>query len=63
MSWRKSSRTGSNGNCVEVRNDLTALRDSKNTGPVLPAQYLDQFLTEVKAGTFDRCGGAFSVLG
>jgi hypothetical protein len=27
--WRKSSRSGDTGNCVEVRNDLAALRDSK----------------------------------
>lgn len=27
--WRRSSRSGTTGNCVEVRNDLTAVRDSK----------------------------------
>jgi hypothetical protein len=27
--WRKSSRSGETGNCVEVRNDLAAVRDSK----------------------------------
>jgi hypothetical protein len=30
MEWRKSSRSGSNGNCVEVRRDLAAIRDSKS---------------------------------
>ncbi|HEV7648580.1 MAG TPA: DUF397 domain-containing protein [Actinophytocola sp.] len=30
MEWRKSSFSGSGGNCVEVRQDLAALRDSKN---------------------------------
>ena len=37
--WRKSSYSGSNGNCVEVARNLTgivAIRDSKNTdGPIL----------------------------
>lgn len=37
--WRKSSRSGSEGNCVEVARPappVTAVRDSKNpTGPVL----------------------------
>ncbi|WP_084735677.1 DUF397 domain-containing protein [Actinophytocola xinjiangensis] len=33
--WRKSSRSGS-GDCVEVRNDLAAVRDSKNPGLTLP---------------------------
>jgi hypothetical protein len=27
--WRRSSRSGDTGNCVEVRNDLAAVRDSK----------------------------------
>jgi hypothetical protein len=29
MTWKKSSHSGQSA-CVEVRNDLTALRDSKN---------------------------------
>ncbi|MFY1638301.1 DUF397 domain-containing protein [Solwaraspora sp. WMMB335] len=37
--WRKSSRSGNVGNCVEVATNLTdvvAVRDSKDTiGPVL----------------------------
>jgi hypothetical protein len=36
--WRKSSRSGSESNCVEVasREALTGVRDSKNpTGPIL----------------------------
>ena len=33
--WRKSSHTGADNNCVEVRRDLTAIRDSKNPEPVL----------------------------
>ena len=35
MSWRKSSRSENNQNCVEVRNTLAELRDSKNTAAVL----------------------------
>lgn len=34
--WRKSSYSDHDGSCVEVRGDLTALRDTKNrTGPSL----------------------------
>ncbi|MGA8117531.1 MAG: DUF397 domain-containing protein [Actinocatenispora sp.] len=37
--WRKSSRSGNSGNCVEVARNLpgvVAVRDSKNpTGPAL----------------------------
>lgn len=33
--WRKSSYSGNDNNCVEVRRDLAAVRDSKNPGPVL----------------------------
>ncbi|MFI9011196.1 DUF397 domain-containing protein [Actinosynnema sp. NPDC053489] len=37
MTWRKSSYSGnSGGSCVEVREGLDAVRDSKNAdGPVL----------------------------
>ena len=36
MDWRKASFSGSGGNCVEVRQDLAAIRDSKNPdGPTL----------------------------
>jgi Domain of unknown function (DUF397) len=37
MEWRKSSRSGSGSNCVEVAlSQAAAVRDSKNTsGPVL----------------------------
>lgn len=30
--WRKSSYSGADNNCVEVRRDLAAIRDSKNPG-------------------------------
>jgi hypothetical protein len=34
--WRKSSFSDVNGNCVEVRGDLSALRDSKHPEAQLP---------------------------
>ncbi|MBP2326791.1 hypothetical protein JOF56_007176 [Kibdelosporangium banguiense] len=48
MNWRKSSFSGTGGNCVEVRNDLAAIRDSKNPqGPTLTVDLasLRTFLT------------------
>ena len=36
--WRKSSKSESAGSCVEVRNDLSAVRDSKNPEVVLPVK-------------------------
>lgn len=52
--WRKSSKSES-GSCVEVRQDLAALRDSKQPGgPRLPAPMLTTFIQGVKDGRFDR---------
>lgn len=52
--WRKSSRSETGANCVEVRNDLTAVRDSKNsTGPILTVN-LSGFLSTVRTGRLDR---------
>lgn len=49
MTWRKSSFSGSNGgDCVEVANTLSALRDSKNpSGPVLTGR-VDLLVASVK---------------
>ncbi|MBB5800399.1 hypothetical protein F4560_000167 [Saccharothrix ecbatanensis] len=30
--WRRSSRSNTATNCVELRNDLAAIRDSKDAG-------------------------------
>jgi hypothetical protein len=50
--WRKSSRSGSQSNCVEVAHTLDLVRDSKNPdGPVLKMG--PGFLAAVKAGRFD----------
>lgn len=34
--WRKSSKSNTGGQCVEVRHDLAALRDSKRPDVVMP---------------------------
>jgi len=58
--WHKSTRSSSNGNCVEVADNLPgiiAVRDSKNpTGDILlfdPTEW-KAFLHCIKNGEFDR---------
>ena len=54
MDWRKSSFSGNSGDCVEVRQDLAALRDSKDaTGSALTVD-LSRLLASVKSGALDR---------
>jgi hypothetical protein len=56
--WHKSTRSGVNGNCVEVARlkDTVAVRDSKNpTGPTLmftPTEW-EAFIHGAKEGEFD----------
>jgi Domain of unknown function (DUF397). len=61
--WRKSTRSGNGGNCVEVADNLAAehgvvlVRDSKNpTGPALrfTATEWAAFVSGVKTGGFDH---------
>ncbi|HEX5404635.1 MAG TPA: DUF397 domain-containing protein [Pseudonocardiaceae bacterium] len=48
--WRKSSRSASNTQCVETHHTLTQLRDSKNAdGPVLRGD-VTALVAAVKAG-------------
>jgi hypothetical protein len=50
MTWRTSSRSGSGGNCVEVRGDLQALRDSKSPTAIIPVsrEALARLVTHVR---------------
>ncbi|MFB6894343.1 DUF397 domain-containing protein [Kitasatospora sp. NPDC056327] len=57
--WRKSTRSSSNGGCLEVADghpDTVPVRDSKNpAGPVLlfPSPAWRSFVAAVKADEFD----------
>ena len=61
LNWRKSTRSGAAGHCVEVANvpATVLVRDSKNAdGPVLQFGETDWsgFIAGVRAGEFDRPG-------
>lgn len=56
-SWRKSSFSGGNNECVELahRPNVAAVRDSKNVeGPVIPlsGRALNYFLAAVRGSNF-----------
>lgn len=58
VTWRKSSRSGYNGNCVEFAqlDNTIAVRDSKNpTGPALlfPGWEWSRFIQATKQGLYD----------
>jgi hypothetical protein len=49
--WRKSSKSDSGTQCVEVRRDLGALRDSKQPdGPQLTTPGLGLLIKRLKSG-------------
>lgn len=57
-SWRKSTRSGSDGGCVSVATvgSHGAVRDSKDPEPttiVVPKAALRRLLQEIKRGEFD----------
>ncbi|MGW2372128.1 MULTISPECIES: DUF397 domain-containing protein [Kitasatospora] len=58
-SWRKSSYSGSGGQCIEVADGfpgIVPVRDSKDPhGPalILPAAAWQSFVTAVRTGEFD----------
>ena len=49
MIWRKSSRSENTGTCVEVRNTLSELRDSKSTSAILRGD-VRQLVHAIKKG-------------
>ncbi len=59
MRWRKSSKSGSTSNCVELAATprARAVRDSKNTAGgalTFTTTAFAGFLAEVKSGRFER---------
>lgn len=51
QTWRKSTWSGGNGECVEVRGERDAVRDSKNPAVVLPVSGFPALVQLVKDGT------------
>lgn len=53
LSWRKSSRSQSSSNCVEVRSDLNAVRDTKNPGGPSIRVDMSELVRAIRAGRID----------
>lgn len=52
--WRKSRRSSNSHNCVELRNTLDQVRDSKNVaGPTLRGDVL-ALVRAIQVGAFDH---------
>lgn len=47
--WRKSSHSGQETNCVEVRGDLAAIQDTKRRGPHLAVD-VTTLVAAIRAG-------------
>ena len=52
--WRTSRHSGPNGQCVQLRNDLSEVRDSKNPDGATLRADLHALVTAAKIGQFDR---------
>lgn len=55
LAWKKSSRSGGNGQCVEVATEPCGrmwIRDSKNPGPAIRVN--QGFLEAIERGLFDH---------
>lgn len=53
--WQRSSYSGNQGNCVEVKRTLAAFRDSKNVDVEMPVGSVDNvrmLMQFVKTGRF-----------
>jgi hypothetical protein len=48
--WRRSSRSVSGSDCVELAHTFDAVRDSKNPGTTLTVQTLAPFIAFVRRG-------------
>ncbi|MDQ1721485.1 MAG: hypothetical protein QOI26_1219 [Pseudonocardiales bacterium] len=64
--WRKSGRSDSNGNCVELRDKhgRVEMRDSKDpTGPILGFSHdaFADFIGDMKAGRFVSYGSSLAI--
>jgi hypothetical protein len=53
MMWRKSTKTNT-GSCVEIRRDLSAVRDSKDPGRALETRGLPTLVAQLKGGRLAR---------